>query len=222
MTISSLVRKAGPFIGNASATVFPFAFKIFLPSELSVISASKGPLILGTDYLVGLNVDFDGNLDQDNNPGGTITLATPLPAGDQLTMTSDVLPLQLIDLTNEGGFYPEVITNALDKLTILIQQLMDALAALGAGGIVGSGSGAGFSGPLIGTVDGVNKVFLLSDHGTPLITAPSQLIVWQNTPLIPGLGYTLGPNPGQVTFANPPQPAAGAIPADALWAQGSY
>jgi hypothetical protein len=34
--------------------------------------------------------------------------------------------LQAVDLTNQGGFYPNVINNALDRLTIFAQQLNDA------------------------------------------------------------------------------------------------
>jgi hypothetical protein len=38
-------------------------------------------------------------------------------------MTSDVENLQPTDLTNQGGFYPDVINDALDRATIQIQQM---------------------------------------------------------------------------------------------------
>lgn len=125
MTISSETRGAGPYVGNDTATAFPFAFKVFSASDVQVISTdsdgAETTLTLTTDYTVTLNSN------QDSNPGGTVTLPAVLATGDKLTITSDIAPLQATDLTNQGGFYPKVITNALDKLTILIQQILNGL-----------------------------------------------------------------------------------------------
>jgi hypothetical protein len=44
-----------------------------------------------------------------------------------MVITSDIANLQPTDLTNQGGFYPEVITDALDRATIQIQQMADEL-----------------------------------------------------------------------------------------------
>jgi hypothetical protein len=125
MTISSTVRVAGPFIGNGTASVFPFAFKVFTATDLDVIrlASSTGvetTLVLNSDYSVTLNGD------QNSNPGGSITLlAGALASGFTLTITSDIANLQPTDLTNQGGFYPEVITDSLDRATIQIQQISD-------------------------------------------------------------------------------------------------
>lgn len=126
MTISSTVRIAGPFIGTSTATVFPFAFKIFAASNLQVVRADsstglESTLILNTDYTVSLNTD------QDSNPGGNVTLLAVLATGFTMVITSDIANLQPTDLTNQGGFYPEVITDALDRATIQIQQMADEL-----------------------------------------------------------------------------------------------
>jgi hypothetical protein len=124
MTISSTVRKAGPFTGNGAATVFPFPFKAFEDPDLEVIHLAAGAsaenvLVLDSDYSVTLNGD------QNASPGGSITLlAGPLAAGDTLVITTDIDELQGTDITNGGGFYPEVMTDALDYLTILVQQLL--------------------------------------------------------------------------------------------------
>lgn len=123
MTISSTIRKAGPFIGNDSASTFPFTFKVFDAEEVEVVRLEVATTIetilsLTTDYTVSLNQD------QDSNPGGTITLvAGALATGFNLVITSDLANLQPTDLTNQGGFYPEVINDALDRATIQIQQL---------------------------------------------------------------------------------------------------
>lgn len=127
MTISSTNRKAGPFIGNDSASVFPFAFSVFSAADvyavqLNTVTSVETPLTLGADYTVTLNAD------QSANPGGTLTLtAGPLATGLTLTLTTAVTPLQLTDLTNQGGFYPRVITRAFDKLTVLAQQILERL-----------------------------------------------------------------------------------------------
>lgn len=124
MTISSEIRKAGPFVGNGTATQFPFAFKVFKPQDVYVVRAAGGQesvLVLGTDYTVALNPD------QNSNPGGTVTLPAALQLGQRLVVTSAVPLLQPTDLTNQGGFYPKVINDALDRATIQIQQLTEGL-----------------------------------------------------------------------------------------------
>jgi hypothetical protein len=123
MTISSQTRTAGPFTGNGVTTTFPFTFKVFAASDLYVVrtDATTGidtVLVLGTDYTVTLNTN------QNSSPGGSITLPTALASGFKLTATSALQYLQPTDLTNQGGFYPKVINNALDYLTILVQQLL--------------------------------------------------------------------------------------------------
>jgi hypothetical protein len=127
LTISSTTRIAGPFVGNGTASVFPFTFKVFAAADLDVIrlATSTGvetTLVLNSDYTVSLN----GN--QNTNPGGSVTLsAGALASGFTLTITSDIANLQPTDLTNQGGFYPEVITDSLDRATIQIQQMADDL-----------------------------------------------------------------------------------------------
>lgn len=120
MTINSETRVAGPFEGNDSTVTFPFAFKVFDSDELLVVrsaDAVETVLVLGSDYSVALNPD------QNAAPGGSITLSAPLATGSLLTATSDLQFLQPLDLTNQGGFYPGVINNAFDRVTILLQQL---------------------------------------------------------------------------------------------------
>ena len=124
MTISSSTRKAGPFTGNGTATTFPFTFKVFQASDLLVVRLDTSTnvetaLVLNSDYTVTLNQN------QNTNPGGSIVLGSVLASGFTLTATSDIQNLQPTDLTNQGGFYPTVINDALDRATIQIQQLQE-------------------------------------------------------------------------------------------------
>jgi len=125
MTISSQTRQAGPFTGNGVTTAFPFAFKVFAAANLQVVrttpSGVDSTLTLTTDYTVSLNPD------QDTNPGGTVTLPSALTSNWRLTITSGIDNLQPVELTNAGGFYPSVLNTALDRLTILVQQVSNQL-----------------------------------------------------------------------------------------------
>ena len=131
MTINSTLRKTSPFVGNGSASTFPFTFKVFTAAEIVVVKVSTATstettLTLTTDYTVSLNPDQNGN------PGGSVTLvsggvAQNLATGFNLVITSAVQSLQGTDLTNQGGFYPEVINDALDKSVILHQQQQEII-----------------------------------------------------------------------------------------------
>lgn len=121
MTVSTQTRKAGPYIGTDSTGPFSFSFKVFQPSDLLAVKAdafgTETTLIYLLDYSVSLNSD------QNANPGGSITLESALPSGYKIIVSSQVPYLQETDLTNQGGFYPEIINDSLDKLTIQTQQL---------------------------------------------------------------------------------------------------
>jgi microcystin-dependent protein len=125
MTISSSSNKA-QFNGSGSTGPFPFTFKVFDQSDLDVIRTNPAgvetTLVLTTDYTVSLNAD------QNNNPGGSVTTVAAVASGNKLTVLRVVDPLQETDITNGGGFYPEVVENALDRLTMLVQQVDEGLS----------------------------------------------------------------------------------------------
>lgn len=126
MTISSEVRKAGPYDGNDVTTSFPFSFKVFSANDVVVVLTDPAGIETtltgsGTDYSVTLNAD------QDTAPGGSIVLPAPLASTNLLTITSSVPNLQTLDLTNQGGFYPRVINAAFDRMTIMVQQVVEVV-----------------------------------------------------------------------------------------------
>lgn len=126
MSIASTTRKAGPYTGNGSTTVFPFSFKVFQASDLVITQTNTSGvdvvLTLTTDYTVSLNAN------QDSNPGGSITCVSAPASGYKITITSNVLQTQPVVLTNMGGFYPSVINDALDRLTIFCQQILEKVS----------------------------------------------------------------------------------------------
>ena len=123
MTVTAEDREAGPFNGNDVATSFAFEFKVFEDTDLRVVEtvgAVESVLTLGSDYSVTLNAD------QDDDPGGSVSymvagVVTALPAGRSLTIDSRVPRTQSLDLSASG--MPKSIEEALDKLTILAQEL---------------------------------------------------------------------------------------------------
>ena len=133
MTINSTTRKTNALVGNGNTHTYPFAFKVFkdedvVVKKLEAATSAETTLTLGVsnDYIVTLSAD------QNSNPGGSITLKSGgnnqnLASGFSIVITSAVEPLQGTDLTNQGGFFPEVINDALDKAVVLHQQQQEKL-----------------------------------------------------------------------------------------------
>jgi len=140
MTISSEVRKAGPYHGNGSTTSFPFYFKVFSKADLRIVRTEvstgvESALVLDVDYSVSLNAN------QDSNPGGSVTISAAPASGIDITVASLVANLQPVDLTNQGGFYPDVLEDALDRAVIMIQQLSELVGRASLSRISDTGPG---------------------------------------------------------------------------------
>ena len=128
MTINSTTRKTNSLVGNGNTHTYPFAFKVFTDADI-VVKKLEASTSNETTLTLGLNNDYivTLNADQNSNPGGSITLKSGgnnqnLASGFSIVITSAVQSLQGTDLTNQGGFFPEVINDALDKSAILHQQ----------------------------------------------------------------------------------------------------
>lgn len=129
MTVSSGAAKAGPYTGNDLVSSFAFGFKVFADSDIRVVetlisSEAETDLVLNTDYTVTRNVD------QDTNPGGTVTykvagVTTALPSTKKLTIVGDFVYEQPTDIPNGGAFFANTIENALDRLTLLTKQIKE-------------------------------------------------------------------------------------------------
>jgi len=122
MTISTEVRKAGPYIGNDTTKLFSFNYKIFNKNDLILVkkvvsTGIESELTLDVDYTVTINSN------QDTNAGGVILLDVALATGETLTLISNVDNLQGMELNNLGGFNPEVLNDTADKTVIQLQQL---------------------------------------------------------------------------------------------------
>ena len=125
MTISSANPKAGPYLGDGENTVFEFEFTVFSREEVQVLLTSplggETALVLDSDFFVSLNAD------QSETPGGYVSLSVAPETGYKVSILSDIQFDQEVDLTNAGGFYPDVIERALDKLTLQTLQLRERI-----------------------------------------------------------------------------------------------
>ncbi len=124
MTVASTVSKSGPYTCDGATTLFNFAFACQSTNDVEVILTSPAgvdaPLAVGA-YGPSLNAD------QVASPGGTVNLATAPASGYQLTVVRNVAPTQGASIPNGSAFYPKVVENALDKLTMLVQQITETL-----------------------------------------------------------------------------------------------
>ena len=127
MPISSELRRAGPFTGDDVAVEFNFAFKV-----LDALHVRVEKLEVATDIIEVLDIvtDYDVvlNSDQDDDPGGTVTLVDPLETGFKLTITSKTPIKQPQDFQNPVGFYPRNLNTGLDRAVILIQEIYDKIS----------------------------------------------------------------------------------------------
>lgn len=125
MTVSSTTRTAGPYVGVGTVTTYPFAFKVFQPSDVTAQETTVGVvsfLTLDSDFTVSLNGD------QDTSPGGNVILSSALLTGSTLEIGSAVPATQDNTLTNAGGFFPDIVNDALDKGIIVSQQMLVEIA----------------------------------------------------------------------------------------------
>ena len=158
MTIqNTTLRKAGPSLGNGVTTVFPFTFKVFTTADILVTYLNtlgvESVLVLTTNYTVSLNAD------QNASPGGSVTLLVAPATATYITLTSQVTNTQNLSLTNSGGFYPQSINDALDRMVIQVQQLAESVSRAATAPVSG-----------IGAQNPANLVFGVNALGVPILS----------------------------------------------------
>lgn len=121
MTVNTANITSGPYLGNDIVDTFDYTFRIEDKTQVTVYETNalgvQTTLIVDTDYTVtGIGVDA----------GGQITrVAGALPTGYTWYIRSNYSATQLTAFASQGGFFPDVHEDAFDKLTFLIQQLLD-------------------------------------------------------------------------------------------------
>lgn len=109
------------YVGDGVTTVFPYTFKIPNDGSIEVRVLSGGVesiKVLTTDY----SVSGAGSVN-----GGDVAFGVAPAAGDKVVLRRSVGMVQETDLKNQGAFYPEIHEDALDKITMLLQQQQEQL-----------------------------------------------------------------------------------------------
>lgn len=109
------------FPGNGATTVFPTAIEAYASSEIIVyLQDANGNL---TQQVLGSAYDISGiKTAPDSASTITITFTTAPSAELNVIVSRRILPLQLTDIVNTSGFYPDIIETQLDRIVMMIQQ----------------------------------------------------------------------------------------------------
>jgi len=163
MTVSTTVSSVS-YTANGTQTTFPYTFKIFEDSDLLVIlrnstTGVEATQTLTTDYTV---------TNAGNDAGGNVVFGTA-PSSDNTVFIRRVLDAtQTTDYVENDPFPAESHEDALDKLTMLVQQ--NALDENRAIIFPESDVGAGLNNVLPSSVTRANKVLGFDNSGAVDLT----------------------------------------------------
>lgn len=119
MTVSTSINKSGPYAGSGTTGPFTVTFRFLANSHLRVIKTST----TGSEATLTLGVDY--SVTGAGGASGTVTLTSPLLTGEKLTIVRNVPLTQETDYVFDDSFPAESHEQALDKLTMIAQQLAE-------------------------------------------------------------------------------------------------
>ena len=124
MSLSSTTNKV-IYNGNGATSAWPFSFPVLEAGHLAVIFTDGG----GLETLLSASLyGVDGIGDP---AGGSVTyplLGSPIAAGTKLTLLRTVPYTQTTVLSNQGGYYPEVVERRFDQIYMALQQLEERVS----------------------------------------------------------------------------------------------
>jgi len=114
------------YSGDGVSTVFPYAKMFFEQDDVVVVSTNTSTLVdttrvLGVDYTVSGSVDLAGVYVD----GANIIFTTAPTASERITIYRATDITQGTDLEENDDLPANVLERALDKLTIIVQQIAD-------------------------------------------------------------------------------------------------
>jgi hypothetical protein len=121
MTVSTTTNKIR-YSGTGSQYVFPYTFKIFADADLEVILTST----TGVDTTKTLTTHYTVS-GAGSGSGGNVTMITAPASGEYLTVKRNLDILQETDYVENDPFPAESHENALDRLTMICQQINEAV-----------------------------------------------------------------------------------------------
>lgn len=128
MTVETRAQRV-LYQGNGTAVEFPFAFAVYGPEQVRVVTADAAGVeterAFGTEFSVRLGPQGVGG-----HAGGTVVYPVagpPLGPGEKIAVLSAVPSTQDKSFPNNTPYFQEQIEGGLDKLTRLVQQLEEQL-----------------------------------------------------------------------------------------------
>lgn len=123
MSLSTTTNKV-IYSGNGATTVWPFSFPVLDADHLGLVFTNAAGLeaaVAASAYTVtGIGAPA----------GGSVTyplIGPPIPTGTKLTLVRTVPYTQDTVLSNQGGYYPEVVERRFDEIYMALQQLEERL-----------------------------------------------------------------------------------------------
>ena len=123
MTITSTTARSGPYNGNGVVVDFDYTFLIRDEDDVVVTVTSSA----GVDEVQTLTTDYTVSGVGSEN-GGTVTMVVAPATGEKLTLTRATALTQTVDLENRKSVAPEVLEGALDKLSLIVQDLDERIS----------------------------------------------------------------------------------------------
>ena len=125
MTVAEASSVSPLYVGNNVTTEFDFDFRVLSDDEITVYQLDT---TTDTESVLVKDVDYSVALTNEGLDGGSITMIAGAPATTiklRIARTTD--KDQLVNIANQGAFYPSVLNGAFDKAILLIQEISEAL-----------------------------------------------------------------------------------------------
>lgn len=119
MTVSTTTSKSGPYAGAGTTGPFTVGFPFLDNSHLKVVKTSTA----GVDSTLTLTTDY--SVTGAGGASGTVTLVVALAVNEKLTILRNVPETQLADYVPNDPFPAQTHEQALDKLTMIAQQIRE-------------------------------------------------------------------------------------------------
>lgn len=119
MTVSTTTNKSGPYAGAGTTGPFTVGFPFLDNSHLKVVKTSTA----GVDSTLTLTTDY--SVTGAGGASGTVTLVVALAVNEKLTILRNVPETQLADYVPNDPFPAQTHEQALDKLTMIAQQIRE-------------------------------------------------------------------------------------------------
>ena len=118
MTISSVLRRAGPFNGNGSTTVFAREFMVLDADHLKVYQTIAD---VTTEVTSGISKDGIGTA------AGNVTFSIAPATGTKITLLREIPLVQETDYSNQAKVEPERVEDDFDLQEMKMQEISETL-----------------------------------------------------------------------------------------------